>query len=69
MRKGWEIKCRILDVSKHLWPKKLGTMELPVTKMGKSVVRADLRVVVVEGRNQELVFGQVKFYLPIRYMH
>lgn len=34
-----------------------------------NVDRADLRLVVVEGRNQKLVFGQVKFEMTIRYMH
>lgn len=54
---------------KHPWPKKLGRMKLQNTEMGISVVRDDLRVAVVGGRNQELILGQVTFEMPIRYMN
>lgn len=44
-------------------------MELPFTEMGKSVGKADLRVVVVDGRKWELVFTQVKVDMPITNMY
>lgn len=55
--------------SKHPWPKKVWRMKLQNTEMGISVVRDDLRVVVVDERSQELIFGQVTFEMPIRCMH
>lgn len=52
---------------KHLWSKRLGRVKLPFTEI--SVIRAHLRFMVADGKNQELVFGQVTFEMFIRYMH